>query len=95
MHLIAALEHLARHPGPVDLDALAAGLDAPLAAALRGNDPAALRRAFGDTRAMWCLVLVPDEQPGHEAPDDTPDPVPDDTPDTPDTDTPREPRPPA
>ena len=86
MTLIAALEQLARQPGPIDLDALAAALDAPTAAALRARDPEALRRAFGDTRAMWCMVTAPDDKPEREVPDETPG-------ETPDTDTPPDERP--
>ncbi|MCZ8319298.1 MAG: hypothetical protein ACK5S2_10750 [Lysobacteraceae bacterium] len=81
MTLIAALEHLARQPGPIDLDALAATLDAPTAAALRARDPEALRRAFGDTRTMWCYVATPEDKPVREVPDEAPG-------DAPDTDTP-------
>ena len=81
MTLIAALEQLARQPGLIDLETLAATLDAPTAAALRARDPEAVRRAFGDTRALWCAIVAPEEQPARDVPDEAPG-------DAPDTDTP-------
>jgi hypothetical protein len=83
--LIAFLDTLARQPlADADFHARVDSLDvdAPTREALLGRDASALARAFGDTRAMWCLVASPEDEPKplDDVPGDAPAREPDDVP---------------
>lgn len=71
--LLAFLDTLGRTPlagAAFDTRVAALDVDTPIREALLGRDAGALALAFGDTRAMWCWVSAPEDEP--KPIDDTP-----------------------